>query len=128
MARCGTRWNPPNAVLRVTRAERAAYGAGEALRLPDIGEPANEVVIGLEEQRLDALVRMEDPTARQKRSSATGAIRPRAGFGDGRPVGITPHATGSLKNRWSTGCHLGALKATEGCLSLRTRHEPPACP
>ena len=48
---------------RVTRAEQAAFGPAEALRLPNAGELANEVVSGLGERWLDAFVRIEDHAA-----------------------------------------------------------------
>ncbi len=47
----------------VTPANRAAYGAAEALRLPNGGERANEAVSGLGEPRIAALVRIEDHPA-----------------------------------------------------------------
>ena len=47
-------------VARVTRAEQAAFGPAEALRLPNVGELANEVESGLGERWLDAFVRIED--------------------------------------------------------------------
>ena len=99
---------------------------------PEVGEPVHQAESAHGEARIAALVRV-GATRRLACGPAAASTRPRAGFGDGSPVGITPerttpHATGSLRNRWSTGCHLGALKATEGCLSLRMRHEPPECP
>ena len=47
----------------LTPADQFAVGPAEALRLPNVGELANKVVSGLEEQWLDALVRIEDQTA-----------------------------------------------------------------
>ena len=48
---------------RIARADQAACGPGEALRLPNVGELANEVESGLGERWLDTFVRIEDHTA-----------------------------------------------------------------
>ena len=50
-------------VARVTRAEQAAFGPAEALRLANVGELAKEVESGLGERWLDAFVRIEHHTA-----------------------------------------------------------------
>ncbi len=50
----------------VTPANQAAVGAAEALRVPNVGERANEAVSGLGEPRIAALVRIEDLPAAEE--------------------------------------------------------------
>ncbi|MDE2882309.1 MAG: hypothetical protein OXP70_10670 [Acidobacteriota bacterium] len=50
-------------VTRVPRANRAACGAAEALRLPEVEEPVQEAVSALGESRIAALVRIGDHRA-----------------------------------------------------------------
>ncbi len=51
----------------VTPANQAAVGAAEALRVPNVGERANEAVSGLGKPRIAALVRIEDHPAVEDR-------------------------------------------------------------
>ncbi len=50
-------------VTRVPRANRAACGPAESLRLPEVEEPVREAVSALEEPRIDTLARIGDHPA-----------------------------------------------------------------
>ena len=55
----------------VTPADQLAAALAEALRLPNVGERANEVVSGLGEPRIAALVRLEDHPAVEDLAAGT---------------------------------------------------------
>ncbi|MXW38300.1 MAG: AAA family ATPase [Acidobacteria bacterium] len=75
--RCALGAAAPSVVAGVPRSDRAAVGPVGALRLPNVGELAQDVVSGLGARWLDALVRIDDQTA----GDVSAANRPRMSTG-----------------------------------------------